>query len=63
MASIVNRKEIENYYDQEWSDLVSNKTVSLLVELTCQAYKLNQTQALGFIKEKEAPKPQNLGQI
>ena len=59
----INRKQIENYYELEWSELASPKTVNLLIELTCKAYHLNQPTVSGFGKEKEPPKPQNLGQI
>ena len=61
--AIVTRKQIENYYEQEWSEFVSTKSVDLLVDLTCQSYQLNQPQTPGFIKQREAPKPQDLGQI
>lgn len=57
----VSRKQIENYYSEEWSHIVSMKTIDLLIELTCQAYHLNQPQASAFVKE--TPKPQNLGQV
>lgn len=60
---LVNRKLVEDYYKKEWSQTVSSKTVSLLIELTCQAYKLNEPQIPSFIKQKEVPRPQNLGQI
>ena len=59
----MNRKQIENYYESEWNDFVLPKTINLLVELTCKAYHLNQPPIPGFVKEKELPKPQNLGQI
>ena len=61
--STINRKQIEDYYEKEWDGLVSSKTQTLLIELTCQAYKLNQPQIPGFVKEKEPPKPQDLGKI
>ena len=59
----VTRKQIENYYESEWHDFVSLKTINLLIELTCKAYHLNQPLVPDFVKEKELPKPQNLGQI
>ncbi len=62
MATI-NRKQIENYYESEWNELTSSKTINLLIELTCKAYHLNQPAIPGFVKEKEPPKPQNLGQV
>ncbi|MBI3590280.1 MAG: hypothetical protein HY094_02740 [Candidatus Melainabacteria bacterium] len=64
MATVINRKQIENYYEEEWSQIASEKTIDLLVELTCQScYQLNQTHKLAFIRQKEIPKLQNLGQI
>lgn len=62
MATI-NRKLIEDYYESEWKELVLGSTRNLLIELTCQAYKLNRPEIPEFAKEKELPKPQDLGQI
>lgn len=62
MATIT-RKQIENYYEGEWREVISPKTLNLLIELTCQAYKLNHPATPTFVKEKEPPKPQNLGHI
>ena len=61
--TLVNRKLIEDYYQNEWREFVSPETIKLLSELTCQAYKLNQPPIPSFIKEQELPKPQNLGHI
>ena len=60
---IVSRKQIENFYNEEWSELVSSKTISALIELTCQLYHLNKPQIPSFIKSGEMLKPQALGQI
>ncbi len=57
------RKQVENYYEKEWSNFLSSGTVSLLVELTCQSYHLNQPQAQLFVRHREIPKPQALGKI
>ena len=59
----MNRKLIEDYYEKEWSQIVSSKTIYTLIELTCQAYQLNQPPISNYIKEKELPRPQDLGQI
>ncbi len=59
----VNRKTVEEYYENEWGSAVSAKTLNLLIELTCKAYHLNQSQALEYVKEKHFSKLQNLGQI
>ena len=57
----INRKVVEEYYENEWGSMVSAKTLNLLIELTCRAYHLNQTQSLNYLKEKQSV--QNLGQI
>ena len=62
MAAI-NRKEIEKYYENEWAPLVNARTLNALIELTCKAYHLNQTQSLSYLKEKQSVNLQNLGQI
>ena len=59
----INRKAIEEYYENEWASLVNAKTLNALIELTCKAYHLNQTQSLSYLKEKQAASLQNLGQI
>lgn len=58
----ISRKEIENFYEQEWAKVISLKAINVLVEVTCQSYHLNQPEVFGYIKE-EIPKPQDLGQI
>lgn len=63
MATIT-RKQIENYYEKEWSGVLSAKTVNLLIELTCQSCnRSNHSQVQAFVKNKELPKAQALGQI
>ena len=59
----INRKVVEEYYENEWGSIVSAKTLNFLIELTCKAYHLNQSQAHEYIKEKHFSKLQNLGQI
>jgi hypothetical protein len=59
----INRKQIDNYYEKEWADVVSKKTLDLLVELTCKAYHLNLPLAPGYISEKELIERQDLGKI
>lgn len=59
----INRKVVEEYYEDEWASLVNAKTLSALIELTCKAYHLNQPQAHGFMREKQLERLQNLGQI
>lgn len=58
--STVNRKNIEDYYQREWSNL-SPKSLEILIELTCKAYKLNLGTDLSSSANK--PKPHNLGQV
>lgn len=59
----MDRKTIENYFVENWSQLVSRESMDVLIELTCRAYKLNQPELPGFIKGEEPPKPQDLGKI
>lgn len=59
----INRKVVEEYYENEWGSVVSAKTLNLLIELTCRAYHLNQSQALDYVKGKHFSRLQNLGQI
>ena len=59
----VNRKVVEEYYEDEWASFVNAKTLNLLIELTCKAYHLNQSQSLDYVKEKHFSRLQNLGQI
>ena len=58
----ISKKEIENYYEKEWSDFISETTIHYLIDTTCKKYKLNQQQVLDFVR-KDGPKPQDLGQI
>ncbi len=61
---IINRKTVEDYYEDQWGSLINVKTLNLLVELTCKAYHLNQSQAMSHnIKQKPVLDLQNLGQI
>lgn len=59
----INRKLIEDYFDKEWGELFSHKALNLLIELTCQAYHLNQPIMPGNMKPKELPKIQKLGEL
>lgn len=59
----INRKDIEDYYEQEWSKIVLPKTLELLIELTCRSYQLHQPPTPNFVKQKELPKPSDLGKI
>ncbi len=59
----INRKVIEEYYEDEWASLVNAKTLNALIELTCKAFHLNQSQTFNYLKEKQLTKLQNLGQI
>ena len=58
------RKQIENYYEKEWSPVLSAKTVNLLIELTCQSCNKSKfSQVKVFITNKQQPIVQALGQI
>lgn len=59
----VNRKLIEDYYESEWRESAPDKVLNLLIELTCQSYKLNQPQVPNFLINQEPPRPQDLGKI
>ena len=61
--STINRKVVEDYYESEWANLITSKTLDLLVELTCKAYHLNQPQSINYMREKEIPRLNRLGQI
>lgn len=58
------RKEIEDYYKNEWVSKVSSDTLNLLIELTCKEFNLNK-QGFTPNKEKDSsrPKPLDLGEI
>ncbi len=58
-----NRNQIENYYEIDWGQFFSQKSLAVLIELTCQSYKLNQIPTITIIKEKELVKTNNLGHI
>ncbi|OGI08614.1 MAG: hypothetical protein A3I68_01140 [Candidatus Melainabacteria bacterium RIFCSPLOWO2_02_FULL_35_15] len=59
----INRKTVEEYYEDEWASFVNAKTLNLLIELTCKAYHLNQSPSLEYVKGKHFSRLQNLGQI
>ena len=59
----INRKKIEEYYESEWQDVISSKTLNCLIELTCQAYQLNQSVSPSHTIFREKLRPQALGQI
>lgn len=59
----INRKQIDSYYENEWADVVSKKTLDLLIELTCKAYRLNLQAVPPYISEKELIEKQDLGKI
>ncbi len=62
MASFT-RKQIENYYEIDWSQCFSQKSLDLLIELTCQSLKLNQTPIAHLKIEKPLVQTHNLGHI
>lgn len=57
------RQDVENFYEVEWSQIVSPKTKELLIELTCKEYKLGQPKIPSFIKQENHQKPHDLGKI
>lgn len=58
----INRKTIEEYYNSEWKDKVSDKTLSALIELTCQVHRLNKPDSIEKNKQNTI-KPHDLGKI
>ena len=56
----ITKKQIEEYYEKEWKDIFSSKSIELLIEATDKAFQLG--KVIPF-KEKEPPRLQNLGQI
>lgn len=59
----VNRKSIEEFYEKEWSSLISSKTIKALIELTCKAYQLNQPLKSVQIQNNDHSKPFDLGRV
>ena len=59
----ITKKQIEIFYEEEWADVLSIKSINLLVELTWKTYQLNQSTMPGYVKEKGITKPLDLGQI
>ena len=57
------RNDIENFYETQWSKIVSPKTKELLIELTCKEYKLSQPKIPGLVKQEDYQRPHNLGKI
>ncbi len=57
----INRKNIEDYFNNDWTGVLSSKSLEILTELTCKAYKLNLGTESPFNTEK--PKPHDLGKI
>lgn len=57
------RREIEEYYLQNWNRVISPSTLDVLIELTCVSYKLSNPPIPKFVQEKEPVKPQDLGKI
>jgi len=60
---LINRKDIEDYYEKEWSNIVSPKTLELLIELTCRSYQLHSPPTPSFIKQDKQQKSSDLGKI
>ena len=61
--SNINKKQIEEYYNKEWSELISPKAIDFIIELTCKEFKLNKPFNVNFINIKNIPELQNLGVI
>ena len=59
----VNRKLIEDYYEQEWSGILLKNTLELLIELTCHSYHLSQPTVPDFAGSKEPQKPKRIGEL
>lgn len=59
----VNRKLIEEYYEKEWSGILSKDTLEQLIELTCHNYHLNQQAVPNFAGANEPKKPKRIGEL
>ena len=59
----VNRKLIEDYYEKEWSGILSKDTIEQLIEFTCQNYHLNLQIVPDFVRANEPKKPKKIGQL
>ncbi len=57
----VNRKSIEEYFNEDWLGVLSPKSLEVLVEQTCKAFKLN--IGMDVPTQKEKISPQNLGKV
>lgn len=62
MASL-NRNEIESYYKDEWSDIISPSVCNILIEITCQQYQVGRLPKQTLTSKQQEIKPQDLGQI
>jgi hypothetical protein len=58
--SSVNRKLIEEYYQQDWAGVISSQGIETLIEATCKAFKLNLGADISAQRGKI--QPHNLGQ-
>ncbi len=61
--SSLNRNQIESYYRDEWSELISLSATNILVEITCQQYHLGRSPKQTLASKQQEIKPQDLGQI
>lgn len=57
----INRKNIEDFYQNNWAGILPPKSIEILIELTCKAYKLN--QGIDLSSSANKPKPHDLGQV
>ena len=62
MASLT-RNEIESYYKDEWSDVLSPSACNILIEITCQQYQVGRLPKQTLTSKQQEIKPQDLGQI
>ncbi|MBI2996097.1 MAG: hypothetical protein HYY52_05260 [Candidatus Melainabacteria bacterium] len=58
----ISRKVVEEFYEKEWQEMISEACRKFLIELTCKEYRLNEMPKLSFTKEKEL-RPNALGKI
>ena len=59
----LNRKLIEDYFNDQWKEMFSQDAFNILIDLTCQAFSLNNPKVPDFIRINEPLRPHKLGQI
>jgi hypothetical protein len=59
----LNRNEIESYYKEEWSNIISPSVCNILIEITCQQYQTGKLSRQTLTPQQQETRPQDLGQV